>query len=513
MKYRILLGLLLSVVTALASAAPGWQLPTGYFVPAKMPMTVVFPRPDAETNTWARQRLAYADGTVAYRLPVAIQGGAYPFHFDLLSGPPGMAIGQDIYNTDYGIVTWTPATTGGPYAVSVQVTDQELNTVTVNWSVTATTTGFLFVDPKASINGTGTKASPFNSVAPLFVLHGTTGAYPGAIVYFRSGTTVLSGPESIGNVQLQSNANPAVWLGYPGEDAIIDFSHSKVLVDNQHDVFVGGLHFMNARNDVTNAQFFFFNQNVAQNRMTFFENKFENIYDLASGDSNQAAILFFNPGTLRQYFTLIGCSLNHYTAEIVDVYAIKYGVIENNQLLAGNGSSPWAGIFLKSDVQNFSVRRNTSLSQTYGYGGIYIPQQAQYFTNANIEVAYNTILSGDVTKPAFVYEWMGAGNQGKNMNPTIYAYRNTFLGKVQGLDDFPYTVFLEKNVLINTAGNYGDTSGTFRVITATDNLTGTPANGLIDQNGNLADSASQYRGTRGHELVFGVDPLNAPVWR
>lgn len=518
MSRRILVGLLLSSLSCVAIAGAGWRLPTGYFVPAKMPMTVVFPRPDGETNPWARQRMAYADGTVQYRIPIAVQGGAYPFHYTLVSGPPGMKIGQDIFDPDYGIVTWTPTSSqirSASYPVTVTVTDQQDATVTVAWSVKATTSGFVFVDPKAATNGNGTKASPFNSVAPLFVLHGTMGPYGGYIVYFRAGTTVLSGPESIGNVQLQGNGNPAVWLGYPGEDARIDFSHSKVLVDKQDDVFVGGLHIMNARTDVRNAQFFFFNQNAAQDRVTFFENKFEDIDDLSGGDSNQAAILLFNPGVLRNYFALIGNTLDHFTAELVDTYAIKYGVIEDNQLLTGNGPSPWAGIFLKSDVQNFSVRRNTSLSQSYGYGAIWIAQQAQVFPNNDIEVAYNLVRTGDVRQPAFVYEWTGPGGA-LNANPQIYVYRNTFTGWIGGLDDFPYTVWEESNVLIDDSGKtvkFNSSTGGGKTVKFTDNLTGTSKDGLIDADGRLIGAASQYRGTRGFEISVGVNPLSAPTWR
>lgn len=495
-----------------------WQLPSGHYIPAKMSMTAVFPRPDAETNTYARQRLAYADGATQYRIPIAIQGGAYPFHYSLAVSPTpstSMTIGQDYGQVDYGIVTWTPQASdiGQTYTATVTVTDQDSNTTSVTWSVTATTSNFVFVDPTAATNGTGTKASPFNSTVPLFVEHisVTSSPYANDVVYFRGGTTTLVGPETdaaskAGNVQLQDNKNPITWLGYPGDASpvpTVDFSGSKVIVDNQNDVYFGGLNIANARTDVTDASFFFFNQNAAQDRATFFENNFSNIQDLSGGDSNQAAITLFNPGILRKYFTLMGCTLNNYTAELVDVYAVKYGVIENNKLLTGNGTSPWAGIFLKSDSQNFSVRRNVSLSQSFNYGAIWIMGQAQVFTNDNIEVCYNLILSGNSSKPAFIYEWTGPGGS-NNTNEKIYAYRNTFYGWIGGNFDYPFTITEENNVLIDDSGKNATMnisgSGGVQTVIKSNNLEGTSSDGYIDSAGNLTGTYTQYIGTHGYQI-------------
>ncbi|MBI1425219.1 MAG: hypothetical protein GC149_17360 [Gammaproteobacteria bacterium] len=513
MKFKILIGLTLGLIATLANAA-SWQLPSGYFVPAKLPLTVVNPRPDSETANWARNRLAYPDGTMQYRVPVAIQGGAYPYHFELVSGPSGMSIGQDITDQDYGIVTWTPTTSGGPYTVSVKVTDQELNTTTATWTVTATTSGFVFVDPNAANGGDGSKAHPFNNTDAVFGSTPTSATYSGYQMIFRGGTTAMHGPESNGNVTLQNNNKPVVWLGYTGENATLDFSHLKALINtNQNDIWIEGLNIKNARTDVTDYHFFYFSTNSTNNRTVFFENNFSNIgYSNSANDPvNQACILMFNGGVLRNYFTFMGNSLDQFQASFIDIYATKYAVIENNKLLNGIAPSPEAAFYLKSDLQNITVRRNVSLSQSYGYGAIYIPQQAQIFSNANFEIAYNVMLSGDISKPIVRYEWMGSG-QANNNNPQLYVYRNTFRGNIQGLDDFPYTVHLDNNVLVNSAGNYGDTTGNNRVVIPQNNLTATPGNNVIDLDGNLVGNGAQYRGTRGYEIFTGVNPLSAPSW-
>ena len=64
--------------------------PAGSWVPAKQAMIQVYPRPDTETNTWARHRWAYYDGTnaVQYRIPLGVSFGAFPYVYQLLLGPP-----------------------------------------------------------------------------------------------------------------------------------------------------------------------------------------------------------------------------------------------------------------------------------------------------------------------------------------------------------------------------------------------------------------------------------------
>jgi len=531
MKFRIFIIMFLTLVAGFATAASTWQLSSAYYVPAKMPMTVVFPRPDSDSpSSTTRQRLAYADGSTEYRIPVAIQGGAYPFHFVLSTSPAittGMTIGQDFGKPNYGIVTWTPQASdvGKTYNVTVTVTDQGGNTVNATWSVTATLSNFVFIDPNAASGGDGTKAHPFNSTLPLFVNHNSSSASPYAndIVYFRGGTTVMQGPETdadskAGNVQLQANKNPVSLLGYPGDTTpapTIDFSQSEIIVDAQDDVFMGGLHFYNSRTDINNAHFVFFNQNSAQNRATFFENNFDTVNRGTLGNDNPAAVTFFNPGSMRKYFAMIGCSLNNFSASIVDAYALSYVVIENNKLNSSTSTPPGQGIFLKSDIQNASIRRNTSLLTSFNYGAIDVMLNSQIFTNDNIEVSYNLALNTDPTKPALVYSWT-AGSQSNNKNPKVYVYRNTFNSWIGGLDNFAYTVWEDNNVILDDANKltkYNSTVSGGKTVIVNGNLIGTSSNGYIDDIGNLTGSAaSQYNGTRGYQIITSdVVLLNSPL--
>lgn len=470
-------------------------LQSGQYESAKFPMVAVYPRPDGETATWARHRMAYADGSTQYSIPVAVTGGAYPYYYELLTAPSGMVVQNDWNSTNYGVITWTPTGTASSVPVTIRVTDQTGTYVDLSWTIKATisTSDFIFLDPSVSASGDGSKASPLKTFADVHKNSITDSTYSGRILYFRTGTHTLSGPETNGNLQLQSNRKPAVWLEYPGDNAVVNCSSSKVLVDAQNDVFVGGgLSFTSARTDVNNAHFWFFNQNDSQDRMTFFNASFSNIGRGLVGSDNPAAITFFNPGSLRNYYTLWGCTLDDYSSPLTDAYAIKYGVVENNQLFTGKSSSLSQGIFLKSDIQYFSVRRNKSLTQAFGEGGIEALLQSQLFPNDNIEIAYNTILCSLNSNKAIVYKW--TASKGANGIPNIWVYRNTTKGRHQGLDAFPITVNVNKNVVVTDQTSFPQPWSTPPVY-ITVNGAGTnlfSTTGLIDSSGNLLSTYASY---------------------
>src|SRR5208337_3692923 len=122
-------------------------LPAGHWIAAKQAMIQVYPRPDSETNTWARHRWAYYDGVnaVQYKIPLGVSFGAFPYVFQLLSGPPGMTIGATYWQSGwsfpealaagYGYLLWTPTASVTNATVSILVTDQQKNTLTITFTV------------------------------------------------------------------------------------------------------------------------------------------------------------------------------------------------------------------------------------------------------------------------------------------------------------------------------------------------------------------------------------------
>jgi hypothetical protein len=134
----------------LGGSQPAGFLPAGHWVPSQLPMTIIFPRPDSETRSYAREHWSYWDSTnpVQYRIPLEVQGGAYPDVYTLLSGPPGMYIQQPYWvpgdtaaqmlTAGYDELVWTPqGNISSPWSgtVSVLVTGQDGNSVTISFTL------------------------------------------------------------------------------------------------------------------------------------------------------------------------------------------------------------------------------------------------------------------------------------------------------------------------------------------------------------------------------------------
>lgn len=214
-------------------------LPVGHFVDAKLPLLQIFPRPDTETASWAREHWAYWDGTndVPYEIPIGVAFGAYPYVYQLVSGPPGMYIAQPTYNgfrnSSYGEVIWHPQgniTSNWSGTVSVKVTDQQHNSITISWtlSTSSSTTHFVFVSP----TGSGS-ACTYSAPCTLTTAFGSTFAastFPGAICYMFGGTytgssgfPVFADADTLPPDFEFNNANkPAALIGIPGASVTVE---------------------------------------------------------------------------------------------------------------------------------------------------------------------------------------------------------------------------------------------------------------------------------------------------
>ena len=478
-----------------------WKLPPGHFVLAKMPMRQVYPRPDNETASWARHRKAYPG--LEYRIPVAIQGGAYPFRFQVISGPEGMTIGSTVWEPDYAIVTWTPAESGGPYPVKILVTDQEYNEVTVEFDVRATTEGFIFLDPSVASSGTGTIDSPLKTFDDLHLGSRHDRTFSGKILYLRGGTHQLSGTaDSNGNFRIPQDNKPLVWLGYPGENPVIDASRAVInMIDSAsgRDAFFSGFALHNSRSDVGNSRFFFFGGGSGH-RSTFFELDFKNLVRGTAGDDNPGAIVKF-AGGYAENFVVINSSIEDYQAPLVgSMYDTRYAVIEGNRLGSSSiGVSP-QGIFPKANSDFWSVRRNVSKLQPFREGAV------QQFMGGSdpqrVEIAYNLLVHPSASGRPLLYNWSGVKVGYIN---TTWVYRNTVLGDLAGLDA-EYNAVFENNVILN------DSDGGFLWIsmrpsvnyTLLDNLIGRRADEstILDEHYRLTGSyRDSFLGRRGHEIA------------
>lgn len=345
-----------------------WQKAAGFYTPAKFSMTIVHPRPDTDSPaSWARHKNAYPG--IQYRCPVTVQGGAWPFKYELLQSPTGMTIGETYGstaspNTDYGVITWTPTGTSGPHNVEVKVTDQDGNTVTTLFTITSNTTNFAFFDINDTTSlATGTITEPYNSFSDWYDFNNLV-TIGNKILYWRAGT--YSHPSTALRF---GNNDPLVHLGYPGESAVIqgtngnfNFLGTSTVTD---DMFVGGLKFSGGyfSTGVNNRMLV---MRAGTGRWTIFENTFADYSQSGATNDNPCAI-FAGAVSRRNYQAIVGNRFTNFsmgrTSGVVAgwiLYQCNYLVCENNT--NDNISAASSGL-LKGEILNYT-QRNNRCSQT-----------------------------------------------------------------------------------------------------------------------------------------------------
>lgn len=239
-----------------------WQLAAGHYVTEVLPAVVLHPRPDSDITTYDRHRWAYYDmvNQVQYRIPIGIQGGAAPFYFTLISGPPGMAVGRQYGDEDYSIVTWTPSAAVTDYPVSIMANTQDGKIIMIDYTIStsSSTERFLFVDANAADNlGTGSINDPFKNTRGWFKDSETNTEHSGKIVYYRGGTHYwflqpTTNSVADGNGTFDNLNKPMVHLGYPGETVNMDMRYCKISLSNgARGIFFGGMNVINAKKQKT----------------------------------------------------------------------------------------------------------------------------------------------------------------------------------------------------------------------------------------------------------------------
>jgi hypothetical protein len=475
-----------------------WKLDDGHFIPAKMPMTVVHPRPDEETNAWARNRVAHPQ--FRYELPIGVQGGAWPFLYELVDGPQGASVGQIYGQADYGVVAWEPEASG-THTFEVRITDQDLQTVTARWTVTVDAGPFVFVDGDGGDDGgTGTIDDPLRTFSGWY--HDDVGddTYAERILVFREAAEpyLMTGDpvEASGNCRLSSATKPIVWLGYPGERPVIDASQSKVFVEAPRaDLYVSGLRFEHGRQDVANAQFFWVTG--GGDRITFWRNEYFDLGPGQVGNDNTGAV-FISDASGENFYILTKENLyeeidnDGYNGHFVEVYRASYVLYE--QELARNSTSA-SGWFPKGAISHITVRNNTAIDNVSGtalkgsFGGEagQLPHEHEFGWN-NVRVQSG---NGFLMSASAFYEGEFYGG---------FVYRNTFVGgdpwlRFEGSE--PYET--DGNVVIT--GDPSRFGEGISIHPAAEDLIGSPGDGLVDDDNRLTGQArADYLGVRGHEV-------------
>jgi hypothetical protein len=409
-----------------------FQLAAGHYVdPAPITMTLTYPRPDIEIVNTTYHQNAYPG--IRWEIPIAVQGGSWPFKYELTGSPPaGMTIGEQltvsgdkqIVGDDYGVLSW-PSPTTGAHTINVQVTDQCGTTVSVEFTLTVATTNFIFVD---AINGNDTTGTGLIG-APLKTFnHGVyeddpdANAYAGKIVIFREGTYDVDEGLDGGHQPILNSANkPIAYVGFPGETAVMDTSLGQFICQQAADCYFANLILDGTYGGVT-SQAIRMTRNSS--RLTFFKLEFINC--LGQTGANPGCVQFTSTG-IRDYITVIRCIADvTTTAPIYEGYSVHYVVIEHN-INKGNivGDTSQTFIITKGEHSFTSIRANI-VNDVTAVGGvqldIHLGTLIEQFTD--IETCYNVVVVPDNDPASFVCERWNNGN-GETYN--TYSYRNTII--------------------------------------------------------------------------------------
>ena len=454
---------------------PGeWQLEPGHFHPAVMPMTLVYPRGDDETATHARHRWAHPE--MEYRVPAGvIQGGAWPFFYELIEGPEGARVGaqldhvgdMQVSGPDYGVLRWTPRAEdeGETFPFAVRVTDQEGAIVEARWTVTVDSSRFLFLSPSGDAANAGTIDAPMRDVADWYRGDPADDEFADRIVVFREGSYTPIGQDGNENLRMEIGVKPMSYIGYPGETATLDGTRAGwTFWAGTSDIFFAGLRFVGSKlvqpngTEVNNARTIAFYGGQNQDRVTFFEMTAEDIAPGAVGNDNPAFVWRPSSGTDRgHYWAFVnnrfgpGGPLSGNGPRPVSISCVSYVVYEGNTVVDWHGTHTFGD---KANVDHETQRDNDlwgvarevvgpgyalSVSMPDSYDGSHTP--------GFVELAYNRVRVPESDGPALYAVSIGRGAIGDDARDPVWVYRNSILGDVAFWAEDIYTIEAEGNVV------------------------------------------------------------------
>ncbi|MDO5974030.1 hypothetical protein [Flavivirga jejuensis] len=475
-----------------------FPLPSGYFIPAKMPMHVVYPRPDSETQTHARHRWMHSKMT--YEIPIGVQGGAWPFKYEIITAPDGASIGQLYGSQDYGVLK-IQTIASGSHNIVIRVTDQEMNTVDISWTATVDDSKFTFIQEGYTGTKVGTIDQPLGTWNDWYKNDADDTSYANQILVFRGGNYTLTGDASQnGNVEINSGTKTPSIIAYPDEIPIIDCNTAKIFTRNgtsANDIFISGIQWENARTDLANSHFFWATSET--NRITFWNNTFDTIEPGTAGNDNPSCV--FIPATANKQYVLYkhnthkNINTGGANGSYIDIYKASYVLVEEN---TATDSDNGYGLWMKGTIAYVSVRANDINSGggiTVGYG-----IEAGTTPPHDHEICWNRVIQNSTNRNTLLF----AGSNfyiGKTFNSFIY--RNTFVNnatwvRFRGNEDFE----VYGNVVVMNANSLSKWDTSIMDENIEGNLTATTdSNEITDSEGLLIDaSKTEYLGKRGFEV-------------
>lgn len=476
--------------------------PVGDAEPARFPLELVSPRaagtmPSDDPGTPAMpagHRSFRAYPGLEYDIRAVVIGGSYPYTYSLSDAPDGMTI-----DADTGRIAWASPTTG-TVSPTITVVDAEGTAVSSPWTIDVGVAGFRFVDAAAGDDGaSGTIDDPWRTLAAIQD-NGTSGE----IVYFHGGVYVTAGlPVSGSNtwtrVEFGAQAHSVQWLAYPGETPVIDNGYSsgaensrfiRMSGSDTHPVYLDGF-------EITNAWDKGLQYGSGTDYPVFRRLDIHGVAEAIDGSNPAGIMTLANYGDPTWYAAYQDIDFHDNASGGIKQYSHRKVLWEDLQFRNSGG-----GPDLKADVPRFEVRRCTFVENSDAYCGLFGNMSVSEGAPdvASGEVRYNRMLCGD-TPGKYAMDVNQDGQAGE-----IHLYRNTFVGtvRVRNTDAADGPFHFSRNVIVN------DDRGTDHVVfeavedptrvTFEENLSGTPADGIVDGNGDLQGDDIDYLGTRGHQI-------------
>jgi hypothetical protein len=496
-----------------------WQLSSGHYIEAKVAPTLIHPRPDGETSTWERHRMAPSG--VEWRIPVVVQGGSWPFQYALTQAPSGMTVGEQYGAPNYGVIAWANPTVG-THTVTVRVRGQEYgrnvsglsDEQTVTFTLTVSdredTSKFIWLDSNAAGGGNGSYTTPFNTMTALM-----SASAAAKQAHIRGGvydtTRAING-----------STDSRVWVGYDGARINRQFGaapdgHAHSMGDGS---FVAGLYLHGGKNYVLRG-------GANEGRVTVFENTFDGfVYDNAyySGDTNFGYLSLFahDNSTPRKYVSVVSNAFGPTTGVtnggLATCYVTQYAVFEGNTTTTNWSGSAASGFMAKRLAWYFTWRNNRMVTESSKF--MFFPF---YSVSSTYGLTLPSVFEGDEICWNYGVELTPTGDPdgacvdvGRSLGSVPYdiqVYRNTIISSTffRGGGTTANKVWLGSNVLLTRAGVVNDQWSSPPTpppdIANINNIVGDRVNraSFVDSDGLLLESYlnanSIARGTVGHEVV------------
>jgi hypothetical protein len=357
----------------------------------------------------------------------------------------------------------------------VRITDQELNTVDASWKVTIDPSMFVFVKAGALGAKTGTINEPLSGLSDWFKAP-KDATYLNKIIVFRGGDYNLVGdPLEKNNLRLLRESKTPSLIGFPGEEPVFDASTTKVMASDLLDIFISGITWKNARQDVNDAHFLWLTGNVS--RATFWRNHFRDMKHGLVGTDNTGPVFISSTVAAKNYILYkennhTGIRNQGYNGHYVDIYRANYVLIEQNE---ASDSSTGNGFWMKGTVAFVTVRANNAYNNvsgsqiTIGYGleAIEIPN--------NHEICWNRIVVPVTQDGPSIIAVNSPSNKDKTFNTFIY--RNTIVNGYSVIRFMGVTPFeTDANVIITKNPSLWSLAEMKTVIP---NVVAGPASGMV----------------------------------